>query len=1126
MSLQYNDCGFHLRRGLSCIGRRRVGKIILFRLACVLFGLNALLQSVCLADTVATPVAWWKFDDADAPGLDSVGGNNAVLIGNPVPTITAGHSGWGAISLNGNKQFLAVPDAPPLEITGPMTIMVWAKANEVDANYPLVYKALAWDDGQMAYALDLRFADGFYPRFWVTSDGYATGFEQVISPVALTTEEWHLIAGVYDGSSLNIYVDGQLQASTPYNEGIYAGQDPLYIGWNWNTTWNGALEDVRLFNIALSADQMLALYQSELPAVDVDLVGSFGRVPVGQTVTNEVVFTNLGTNDVAISATLSGPGTSQFQLLTPPGSFVLHPGASNAVTAPLYFQPDTAGVFLSSLNVTSSIINVTSSLSAVQFPLAGQGVTNAWKPLSLNLQTRDPASGQILHTTQTINSSQMAIMVIDMWDSHPDPGEASAIVPLIPMMNQTLDAARAQGIPVIFCPNDVPLPAGANHSIFASLPNIPQTDNGFAPPLPPYSTAVIGDMVPIPYYAAHAPAYPNATTQHPDVIVKPGDLASLSRQEIWDYCSANGIKYLIYMGVANNMCVTYTREISIIPMMRYCPLQPILVRDLTASMSLNGRARVGYGYDSPNDSLSNIDWTMTPNKGDRDVSASIETSICPTIDARQLRQQWEPANYANLITGQTNLMSYWRMDSQAGYQELRDFADLQNCWWNRSDTNQVAGLTFGAPGAIAGDANGAVQFNGTSTILVCPIYRTQIPTNSSLTSLSATNFTLELWVQIHQLNNSNQWFYAHDDGTSAGVDVLLGLNASNQFEFVVGQNASGDGLGDVLVSSNVVTQPDVDSHRWFHLVAAHDLSGSNVALYVNGIGVASAPDHCSPVNLEGAPHLGSRGVIEMGTNGYLSSLGFEGFNGALDEIAIYSSALDAATVGAHYTIARGSSPVLPAQPNLTIDVLTLLTVTNTATDANPSAGTLTYQLLSPPSGATIDTNGIISWTPSQVQGGSTNLITTIVRDSNIPPLSATNSFTAIVPGTYLGIDLTDPTQAAADSDGDGLSNLMEYSLGNDPKNPSDGTGAIQSSSLQVGGGQYLTLTFKRRTNAVGLQYIPEVSGDNQTWYSDNAHLQEVSITPLNTEFDSVTVQDLTTVTPGAPRFIRLRVVEN
>jgi len=87
------------------------------------------------------------------------------------------------------------------------------------------------------------------------------------------------------------------------------------------------------------------------------------------------------------------------------------------------------------------------------------------------------------------------------------------------------------------------------------------------------------------------------------------------------------------------------------------------------------------------------------------------------------------------------------------------------------------------------------------------------------------------------------------------------------------------------------------------------------------------------------------------------------------------------------------APVLPTQTNRTIAELTLLTVTNTATDADLPANTLTYQLISPPSGATITTNGVITWTPTEAQGPVTNSLTSVVSDG---VLSATNSFSVIV----------------------------------------------------------------------------------------------------------------------------------
>ena len=98
-----------------------------------------------------------------------------------------------------------------------------------------------------------------------------------------------------------------------------------------------------------------------------------------------------------------------------------------------------------------------------------------------------------------------------------------------------------------------------------------------------------------------------------------------------------------------------------------------------------------------------------------------------------------------------------------------------------------------------------------------------------------------------------------------------------------------------------------------------------------------------------------------------------------------------------------SAPVLPLQTNVTINELTLLTVTNTATDTDLPANTLVYTLTvtnvlnnSVITNAAISTNGIITWTPDQTQSPGTNAMTTVVTDNGVPPLSVTNSFNVIV----------------------------------------------------------------------------------------------------------------------------------
>ena len=106
------------------------------------------------------------------------------------------------------------------------------------------------------------------------------------------------------------------------------------------------------------------------------------------------------------------------------------------------------------------------------------------------------------------------------------------------------------------------------------------------------------------------------------------------------------------------------------------------------------------------------------------------------------------------------------------------------------------------------------------------------------------------------------------------------------------------------------------------------------------------------------------------------------------------------------------APVLSVVGAQTVNELTLLTVTNTATESNIHS-TLGYTLVNPPAGLTISAGGIITWTPQQSQSPSTNLVTTIATNSNPydlanPHLSATNSFLVLVaPLTDLDIALVD-----------------------------------------------------------------------------------------------------------------------
>lgn len=95
-----------------------------------------------------------------------------------------------------------------------------------------------------------------------------------------------------------------------------------------------------------------------------------------------------------------------------------------------------------------------------------------------------------------------------------------------------------------------------------------------------------------------------------------------------------------------------------------------------------------------------------------------------------------------------------------------------------------------------------------------------------------------------------------------------------------------------------------------------------------------------------------------------------------------------------FELAPSSLLSLPAIPTQYIAAGDTLVVTNTATDTNASA-TLVYDLIDPPAGATINSNGIITWPTSPTLPPTNVVITTSVTDVGAN-VTVENSFDVVV----------------------------------------------------------------------------------------------------------------------------------
>ncbi len=219
-------------------------------------------------------VGYWKFDEGTATStIDSSGnGNTGTLIGG---TWTSGKVG-GALSFNGTMgQYVDAGDPAPLQLAGSFTISAWINPSAfpgTDDN-PILDKR---DNGPAcSFALNVTrdngseqvYVQAATPGNACTPSAY---MGQRYTTATIAAGQWYHVAGVFNAASqtLDIYLNGLI------NDGILSGTIPSSL---YNSTgplqvaqriydanyFQGSIDDVRLYSRALTAAEVLALYNAE-----------------------------------------------------------------------------------------------------------------------------------------------------------------------------------------------------------------------------------------------------------------------------------------------------------------------------------------------------------------------------------------------------------------------------------------------------------------------------------------------------------------------------------------------------------------------------------------------------------------------------------------------------------------------------------------------------------------------------------------------------------------------------------------------------------------------------------------------------------------------------------------------
>ncbi len=217
-------------------------------------------------------IACWKFDeikgetiiDSSSNGLHGELMGDAQIISDPVR--------GNVLSLDGDGDYVDCGNEWALDITDEITVAAWINAatwteeswdgsivSKDDWQYePAGYVLRCGANGRLSFCLAIVGEWPDNPEWLeVTSD-----------PNSMVTGKWYHVAGAYNGNSIRVFINGRLLASKLLTGKIYQSSFGLNVGratFARNRLFHGLIDDVRIYNYALSEAEVKELYAGRGP---------------------------------------------------------------------------------------------------------------------------------------------------------------------------------------------------------------------------------------------------------------------------------------------------------------------------------------------------------------------------------------------------------------------------------------------------------------------------------------------------------------------------------------------------------------------------------------------------------------------------------------------------------------------------------------------------------------------------------------------------------------------------------------------------------------------------------------------------------------------------------------------
>ena len=199
-------------------------------------------------------VSCWKLDRRTGAVIDTYGVNNGVNHNSKREQKGRINNAFG---FDGEGDYVLIPDSDSLDLSNSLTISMWVNPNRHRNWQGLIGK---WQTGQQSFAITPGSSGHIR---WISSVSGRGVSNVIIGKTPIPLKTWSHIAVTKDGSSLKIYLNGRLDKDASIAAQLFVGKSSLFIG-SESTFWpfDGSIDEVIIFNTALNADELTAIYRS------------------------------------------------------------------------------------------------------------------------------------------------------------------------------------------------------------------------------------------------------------------------------------------------------------------------------------------------------------------------------------------------------------------------------------------------------------------------------------------------------------------------------------------------------------------------------------------------------------------------------------------------------------------------------------------------------------------------------------------------------------------------------------------------------------------------------------------------------------------------------------------------